>query len=166
MDKSSEFESYDLNTGIKNTLIIAKNEIKYVAEIEMDLGELPEIQASSGQINQVLLNIIINAAYAIKEKQIDKLGLIKISSYHDDQFVFCSIQDNGFGMNEETLQRIFNAFFTTKPMGQGTGLGLSISYDIIVNKHSGDISVSSEKGIGTTFIIKLPLAANPRNNEK
>lgn len=166
VDKSSEFESYDLNTGIKNTLIIAKNEIKYVAEIEMDLGELPEIQASSGQINQVLLNIIINAAYAIKEKQMDKLGLIKISSYHDDQFVFCSIQDNGLGMNEETLQRIFNAFFTTKPMGQGTGLGLSISYDIIVNKHSGDISVSSEKGIGTTFIIKLPLAANPRNNEK
>jgi two-component system NtrC family sensor kinase len=161
VDKSSEFENYDLNTGIRNTLIIAKNEIKYVAEIELDLRELPEIQASSGQINQVLLNIIINAAYAIKEKQSDKMGMIKIASNHDDQFVYCSIKDNGLGMSEETLKNIFNAFFTTKPIGEGTGLGLSISYDIIVNKHCGDISVTSEKGIGTTFIIKLPLVISP-----
>ena len=160
VDKSSELEYYDLNAGIKNTLIIAKNEIKYVAEIEVNLGELPEIQASAGQINQVLLNMIINAAYAIKEKQMDKLGIVKITSYHKDQFVYCCIQDNGLGMTEETIQKIFTAFFTTKPSGQGTGLGLSISYDIVVNKHCGDISVSSEKGIGTTFTIKLPLNAH------
>lgn len=160
VDKSSEFECYDLNTGIKNTLIIAKNEMRYVAEIEVELGQLPEIQASAGQINQVLLNIIINAAHAIKEKQMNKLGMVRITSYHDDQFVYCSIQDNGLGMTEGTLKSIFNAFFTTKPSGQGTGLGLSISYDIVVNKHCGDISVFSEKGIGTTFTIKLPLAAS------
>jgi len=159
VDKSSELECYDLNAGIKNTLIIAKNEIKYVAEIEVDLGEVPEIQASAGQINQVLLNIIINAAHAIKEKQMDKLGMVKITSYHKEQFVYCCIQDNGLGMTAETIKNIFTAFFTTKPSGQGTGLGLSISYDIIVNKHCGDISVSSEKGIGTTFTIKLPLNA-------
>jgi len=163
VDKGSEFECYDLNSGIKNTLIIAKNEIKYVAEIKLDLGEIPEIQASSGQINQVLLNIIINAAHGIKEKQMDKLGMIKITSYHKDQFVYCSIEDNGIGMTAETREKIFNAFFTTKPRGQGTGLGLSISYDIVINKHCGDISVISEKGLGTTFIIKLPLANGNKN---
>jgi len=166
VDKNSEFECYDLNTGIKNTLIIAKNEIKYVAEIEVDLGELPEVHASAGQINQVLLNIIINAAYAIKEKQMDKLGMIKINSYYDDQFVCCSIQDNGIGMTAETIKNIFNAFFTTKPSGDGTGLGLSISYDIVVNKHCGDISVISEKDIGTTFTIKLPLTGCNKHNDK
>ncbi|GMA98909.1 PAS domain S-box protein [Pelosinus sp. IPA-1] len=157
VDRGSEFENYDLNTGIKNTLIIARNEIKYVAEIQIDLGELPELQASSGQINQVLLNMIINAAYAIKEKKMDKLGMVKITSYHDNQFAYCSIQDNGIGMSEEISKNIFNAFYTTKPIGEGTGLGLSISYDIIVNKHHGGISVISEKGVGTTFTIKLPL---------
>ncbi|MDF2564111.1 MAG: sensor signal transduction histidine kinase [Massilibacillus sp.] len=157
VDQGSEFESYDLNAGIKNTLIVAKNEIKYVAEIEVELGELPHIQALAGQINQVLLNIILNAAYAIKEKKMDKLGRVKITSYHDNQFAYCLIQDNGIGMSEETAKNIFNAFFTTKPVGEGTGLGLSISYDIIVNKHHGNISVISEKGTGTTFTIKLPL---------
>jgi len=165
VDKNSEFESYDLNTGIKNTLIVGRNEIKYVADIEVNLGELPEIQASAGQINQVLLNIIINAAQAIKEKHMSKLGMVKITSYHDDQFVYCSIQDDGLGMTAETIKNIFNAFFTTKPSGQGTGLGLSISYDIVVNKHGGDISVVSEKGIGTTFTIKLPLTASDKYND-
>jgi len=159
VDKNSEQECYDLNAGIKSTLIIARNEIKYVADIEVELGELPVIQASAGKINQVLLNIIINAAHAIKEKQMDDLGLVKISSCHDDGFVYCSIQDNGIGMTAETMKNIFEAFFTTKKSGHGTGLGLSISYDIVVNKHCGDISVISEKGIGTTFMIKLPLAA-------
>lgn len=157
VDQGSDFVSYDLNAGIQNTLIVAKNEIKYVAEIQVELGELPHIQALAGQINQVLLNIILNAAYAIKEKKMDKLGRVKITSYHDKQFAYCLIQDNGIGMSEETAKNIFNAFFTTKPVGKGTGLGLSISYDIIVNKHHGDISVISEKGIGTTFSIKLPL---------
>ena len=165
VDKNSEFECYDLNVGIKNTLIIGRNEIKYVAEMELELGEIPEIQASAGQINQVLLNIIINAAHGIKEKQMGKLGMIRITSRHDDQFVYCSIQDNGIGMTAETIKNIFTAFFTTKPSGQGTGLGLSISYDIVVNKHRGDISVSSEKGIGTTFTIKLPIASSCKHKD-
>jgi PAS domain S-box-containing protein len=166
VDRGSEFENYDLNTGIKNTLIVAKNEIKYVAEIQVELAELPELQASSGQINQVLLNIIINAAHAIKEKQMDKLGIIKITSYHDNQFAYCSIQDNGIGMSKEISKKIFNAFYTTKPIGQGTGLGLSISYDIIANKHHGDISFISEKGVGTTFTIKLPLNIGNKNEDE
>jgi signal transduction histidine kinase len=118
---------------------------------------LPTVRAIGGQINQVLLNLIMNAAHSIKAKGVDGLGLITVSTYTDGQFVYCSIADNGTGIAEEIKKDVFNPFFTTKPVGQGTGLGLSISYDIMVNKHQGNISFTSETGIGTTFVIKLPL---------
>ncbi|MDU2066603.1 MAG: PAS domain S-box protein [Sporomusaceae bacterium] len=156
-DRQNEFDAYDLNEGIKNTLIIAKNEVKYVAEVETDLKAVPAFSASSGQINQVLLNLIVNAAHAIAAKQLDAMGKIKISTHHDESFAYCLIQDNGVGMSKDIKEKIFNAFFTTKPVGKGTGLGLSISYDIIVNKHEGVLEVESQEGVGTTFIIKLPL---------
>lgn len=157
VDQQGRFEEYNLNEGIRSTLIVARNEIKYVAEVKDTLAEIPAIMAVGGQVNQVLLNIIVNAAHAIKAKDVDSLGLITISTCADDQFVYCSIVDTGTGIPEEIRKDIFNPFFTTKPAGQGTGLGLSISYDIIVNKHHGDILLESEVGAGTTFIIKLPL---------
>ncbi|MDU2064760.1 MAG: PAS domain S-box protein [Sporomusaceae bacterium] len=156
-DRQNEFDAYDLNEGIKNTLIIAKNEVKYVAEVETDLREIPAFSASSGQINQVLLNIIVNAAHAITAKQNEGMGKIKIATHHDENFAYCIIKDSGIGMSKDVKEKIFNAFFTTKPLGKGTGLGLSISYDIIVNKHEGTLDVESQEGVGTTFIIKLPL---------
>lgn len=156
-DQEGVFEQYDLNAGIESALLIGKNEIKYTSELEMSLNEIPLIDANAGQINQVLLNIIINASHAIKEKELNGLGLIKIKTYCDENFVYCSIEDNGVGISEENLAKVFNAFYTTKPMGIGTGLGLSISNDIIRNKHKGDIYIESKKDMYTIITIKLPI---------
>jgi signal transduction histidine kinase len=161
MDKEAVYEEeYDLRRGIENSLIMAQNEIKYVAEVEQNLGDIPLIVAIGNEINQVLLNFIVNAAHAIKMKESEILGLIKIGTYHDEGFVYCSIEDNGVGISEENLKQIFNPFFTTKAVGDGTGLGLSISYDIVVNQHHGEILAESEIGLGTKFIIKLPIQQN------
>ncbi|WP_425058817.1 cache domain-containing protein [Sporomusa carbonis] len=157
VDQKNQFEEYDLNEGVKNSLTVARNEVKYVAEVQQDLTPIPPIKAIGSQINQVILNIILNATHAIKAKGLDSLGLITIKTYADERFAYCSIEDNGTGIPEEARKDIFNPFFTTKPVGEGTGLGLSISYDIIVNKHHGEISFISEVGVGTVFIIKLPL---------
>lgn len=157
VDQQNEMSEYDLNEGIQNTLIVANNEIKYYAKVEVDLQEIPLIYANGGQINQVLLNLIINAVHAIKSRDSEKMGLIKISTYNDDNFVYCSIEDNGIGIEECNISKIFDPFFTTKSIGAGTGLGLSISYDIITNKHGGQLLVKSTKGEGSIFTIKLPL---------
>jgi len=155
---TGEFEEYDLNDGINNTLIIVKNEIKYNCDIKTNLGEIPMINVIGSEINQVLLNMIINASHAIKDK-IDKSnirGEIIITTYCDNDFVCFSIEDNGSGISKENLNRIFEPFFTTKPVGIGTGLGLSISYEIIKNKHKGEIEINSTVGLGTKITIKLP----------
>lgn len=156
VDNLDQLIDYDLNEGIENSLMVANNEIKYHADIEKNLGDISSIALPGNQINQVLLNIIINAAHAIRDKQGEKRGLIKLSTYEDKGFVCCDIEDNGIGVTEENLNKIFNPFFTTKPIGQGTGLGLSISYDIIVNKYGGEMTVKSTPDIGTVFTIKLP----------
>jgi signal transduction histidine kinase len=152
---SNEFSDYDINSNIKSTIVIAYNEIKYNAKVEEDLEEVPLIQAIGGEINQVILNMLINASHSIKSKGVQ--GIIKIHTYCEDDYVKCEISDNGNGIEEKNLKDIFNPFFTTKPVGQGTGLGLSVSHDIIVNKHSGKIDVKSCVGEGATFIISLPI---------
>lgn len=153
---------FDLNQGISNTLTIAKNEYKYYAEIITNLNNLPTLKCIPGQINQVLLNLLLNAIYSIKKKYGKgfKKGIIHFNTYHDSNYVYCEIGDNGEGIAKVKLPKIYNPFYTTKPVGEGTGLGLSIVYDIIVNKHQGTIDVVSEEGIGTTFIIKLPIVMN------
>lgn len=155
------FEQYDLNYGITNTLVIAKNEIKYNSNIEIELDEIPQVEAIPSEINQVILNLIINSSHAIKEKQenadLDYFGLLKIYTFSDDLFVSCVIEDNGTGIPKENLDKIFEPFFTTKPIGKGTGLGLSIAYDIIKNTHKGDLIVDSVLGEGTKVTIKLPI---------
>lgn len=158
VDQIDGFEDYDLNDGIKNTLIIALNEIKYHAEVVADLKEIPIISARGGEINQVLLNLIVNAAHGTKIKKSNETSLIKISTYNDDEYVYCEIEDNGIGIPSENLFKIFDPFYTTKPVGEGTGLGLSIAYNIIRNKHKGDIWVESKVGVGTKFAFKLPLS--------
>lgn len=150
-----QFEDYDLNKGILNTLAIVNNEIKYFARVDKDLGDIPCIKARGGLINQALLNLIVNAVHAIKEKA--KQGMLMIKTFAKEGYVYCLITDNGIGIPQVNLADIFTPFFTTKPVGKGTGLGLSITYDIIVNKHGGEIHVESEEGVGTTFILQLPI---------
>lgn len=151
----NELEDFDLNKAILDTLVIAQNEIKYFATVKRDFGEIPTVKAKHGEISQVILNILINAVHAIKDKGI--IGEIGIRTFADSIYVSCEISDNGCGIPEEYLNKIFEPFFTTKPVGKGTGLGLSISYDIIVKKHNGKLTVNSELGKGTAFTVLLPI---------
>lgn len=151
------FEPYHLHEGLDSTLLVAHNEIKHVATVEKNLGSIPMIEAVSGEINQVLLNLIVNAAHAIKAKQSERAGVINIATWADADFIYCAIADSGIGIKPEHEHNLFNPFFTTKPVGQGTGMGLSISYDIVVNRHKGDIWVESVEGQGAKFIVKLPI---------
>ncbi|UCV16010.1 bacteriohemerythrin [Quatrionicoccus australiensis] len=141
----------NLNEALESTLNVVWNEIKYKAEVVRELGEIPEIECVPAQINQVFMNLLVNAAQAIEQR-----GSITLRSGLENGYVWFEFADTGKGMNAETAKRIFEPFFTTKPIGQGTGLGLSISYDIIVKKHGGRIDVSSEPGQGTTFRLWLP----------
>lgn len=143
----------DINDGLRSTINIAWNELKRKAEIIQELNELPPVKINIQEINQVILNILINAAQAIEKK-----GIITIKSWAKDQYVIISLADNGPGINEENIKRIFEPFYTTKAVGKGTGLGLAISYEIM-KKHHGEIQVNSQLGVGTTFILKFPIQA-------
>jgi signal transduction histidine kinase len=144
----------NLNDCIDQTLVIANNVLKARVEVIKRYGELPPVACSPSQINQVLLNMMSNAAQAIEHAQ----GKLLLKTEADGDWVRISIQDNGKGIAAEHLQKIFDPFFTTKPVGQGTGLGLSISYQII-QAHGGTIQVASVPGKGTRFVISLPAAA-------
>lgn len=145
-------EAVDLNDCVRSALLIARNHIKDKAEVVLGLGELPAVSAAPSQINQVLLNLLTNAAQAMVGQ-----GRIQIRSWAEGDWVCVSVQDSGCGMAPEVARRIFDPFFTTKPVGEGTGLGLSISYKIIQD-HGGSIRVASELGRGTRFLIRLPTA--------
>ncbi len=157
IDQQRAFEQYDLINGLHSTLLMVQNEIKHYATVEKQLQNIPIIEAVGDEINQVLLNIIVNAAHAIKGKNSGEAGVIKIAIWNDKEFVYCAIKDNGAGIMPADMSSIFNPFFTTKAVGQGTGMGLSISYDIIVNRHNGEILVESSQGNGATFTVKLPI---------
>ncbi|HOX33586.1 MAG TPA: ATP-binding protein [Spirochaetales bacterium] len=174
IDASGQFDFYDVNAGIENSLVVAWNEIKYVAEIRKSLGELPKIKALGGEINQVILNLLVNAAQAIESQKRPEKGLIEIATSlrraeggAGGDRVVIEIGDDGPGIPEPIRLRIFDPFFTTKEPGKGTGLGLSISYDIVVSKHGGSLTVESSPGEGATFVIELPVAgpSGPRAAE-
>jgi PAS domain S-box-containing protein len=141
----------NLNDGITSTLNIVWNELKYTCKVEKDFGDIPDLFCIPNQLNQVFMNILINAGHAIKGDQ----GLIKVRTWSDEQNINVSIEDNGAGIEPQNLKKIFEPFFTTKEVGKGTGLGLSLAYDI-VKKHHGRIDVWSEVGTGTRFTIVLP----------
>lgn len=147
---SAQWQDADLLAGLDSTLNVAKSEIKSKAEVIKQYSKLPAVRCNPGQINQVFLNLIMNAIQAIDDK-----GTITLSSGQEAGWVWISIEDTGIGMAPDVLQRIFDPFFTTKPVGKGTGLGLSVSYDI-VKKHGGRIDVRSEPGKGTRFCVWLP----------
>lgn len=152
----------DLNHGIQVTAAISKNEWKYNSDLEMNLDpNLPAISCIPDEINQVILNLIINAVHAIQlaiGKDSGIKGKILIETKQHASSVELKISDTGTGIKQENLSRIFDPFFTTKEVGKGTGQGLSIAHDIIVNKHKGSISVESVYGKGATFIIQLPIS--------
>lgn len=152
----------DLNRAIESTITVARNEWKYLAEMETELADdLPAVMLLPGEFNQVILNIIVNAAHAIEEKRThsesDKLGTIKIRTEQQDNSILISISDTGNGIPENIKERVFDPFFTTKQVGKGTGQGLAIAYSVVVDKHQGKITVESTPGEGTTFYIKLPI---------
>ncbi|HWQ61153.1 MAG TPA: ATP-binding protein [Negativicutes bacterium] len=157
VDRQGAFRRYDLNESIENTLLVAHNQIKQYAEVERSLGSLPPVEAVRGEIDQVLLNLLVNAAQAIGARRKAERGVIRIATWCDDDAVYCAIEDNGVGISGQHLSSIFDPFFTTKPVGQGTGLGLSISYDIIVDHHQGELSVESVEGQGAKFTVRLPI---------
>ncbi len=161
IDQAEAFDEYDLNHGIEATLIVARNAIKYHADVVTEFADIPHIPCNASQINQVFLNILVNAAQAIESQHRETNGSIKIRTYSDDVHVICQIVDDGPGIPQENIEKVFDPFFTTKPVGKGTGLGLSVSYDIIVRKHKGELLVKSEAGKGTEFMIKLPIKPAP-----
>ena len=152
VDARQEWESVDLHAGIDSTLNIVNNEIKYKADVVKHYGALPEVQCLPSELNQVFMNLLVNAAHAITAER----GTITISTGVDGPNVWVEVADTGAGIAQENLKRIFAPFFTTKPVGKGTGLGLSLSYGI-VQKHSGRMEVHSELGVGTRFKITLPI---------
>lgn len=154
-----EQSAADLNHAIETTLIVARNEYKYSARVETRFGVLPEVICNIGELNQVLLNLIVNAAHAIRESGRDaETGRITITTEHARDRVLIRVSDNGCGIPTENIEKIFDPFFTTKEVGLGTGQGLAIARSIIVDKHGGLIDVQSEPGAGTSFILSLPIA--------
>jgi two-component system NtrC family sensor kinase len=148
----------NLNDALETTINIAWNEIKYVATLNRDFGDIPQLLCYPQMLNQVFLNLIVNAAHALGDTQ----GTITVRTWNDEKNVNVSVSDSGCGIPDDIRQRIFEPFFTTKEVGKGTGLGLSISYDII-RKHGGEITVESQVGVGTTFTVSLPPSGPPRD---
>jgi signal transduction histidine kinase len=151
----------DINKSIESTITVARNEWKYVAEMQTDLdASLPLVPCRPGEFNQVILNMIINAAHAIAEVPKDRQaapGTIRIATDRVGGNARITISDTGTGIPPEIQSRIFDPFFTTKEVGRGTGQGLAICFPVIVEKHGGTIEVESEVGKGTSFTITLPL---------
>ncbi len=156
---SDDKQKIDINRAIESTTIVARNEWKYIADLQFDFeADLAPLNCFAGEINQVILNMIVNACHAIQDMtQGKEKGKIVISTAQEHDNIIIKITDNGVGMDEKTRQRVFDPFFTTKEVGQGTGQGLSLAYAVIVDQHEGEISVESTLGRGTTFIIKLPV---------
>lgn len=165
VDQRADWEWADLHQGLDSTLNIVNNEIKYKADVQREYGRLPEVQCLASELNQVFMNLLVNAAHAIHKPR----GTITVRTgtlgEGDVARVWVEVQDDGCGIAPEALKRIFDPFFTTKPVGQGTGLGLSLSYGI-VRKHDGTIDVRSTPGEGSCFRVTLPVrhagAAEPQ----
>ena len=147
----------DLNQSIRDTLIVAQNEYKSCAVVETALEEVPKIMCFPGRINQVLLNLIVNAAHAVADAKRESGGKIRVSSHAEDGMVSVTVSDNGVGIPAHIRSKVFDPFFTTKVVGKGTGQGLSIARSIIVEAHGGTLSFESELGEGTAFTFKVPI---------
>jgi signal transduction histidine kinase len=158
-----EMHPVDLNQGVQATLTIATHEYKYVADLETELGEIPQVVCHAGDVNQVVLNLVVNAAHAIGDvvKDSGEKGKIKVRTYLEAEFVVITVTDTGCGIPVDARPHLFEPFFTTKEVGKGTGQGLAIARSVVVDKHGGSLDFDTELGHGTTFIIRLPIAGRP-----
>ncbi len=158
---SEESAPQDINALIETTLTLSHSEYKYVAELETELGEIPSVPCHAGDLGQVVLNLVVNAAHAVGDKMegTGELGKIFIRTRLEDDFVAIEVQDTGVGIPEDIVHRIFDPFFTTKEVGKGTGQGLAISHRIVVEKHRGRLEVTPDPGKGSTFRVLLPVDA-------
>jgi signal transduction histidine kinase len=148
----------DLNQALRGTVEVARSETRSIAAVSLDLGALPLVPCFLGDLNQVFLNLIVNAAHAIEDTLAGqrRSGAISIRSWNDDDHVSIAVTDDGVGIPEAIRDQIFLPFFTTKQVGRGTGQGLAIARSIVVDKHGGSLSFESELGRGTTFTVRLP----------
>lgn len=162
-----EMAAVDINRCVQSTLTVAHNEYKYVAEVVADLGEMPLVTCLIGEINQVILNVVVNAAHAIadKVKGTDQKGRITVRTRAEQGAVLLSIGDDGTGISKEIHHRVYDPFFTTKEVGRGTGQGLAIARSVVVDKHGGELWFDTEVGKGTTFFIRLPVAGRTRKQD-
>lgn len=164
----------DLNEAVRNTLVVAANEIRYVAEVDTDLEALPPVWCHLGDVNQIILNLVVNAAHAIAEKVGDtgERGTITISTRHTGDHVALQVTDTGCGIPDDIAHRVFEPFFTTKDVGAGTGQGLALAYTLVTERHHGTIAFNSREDHGTTFTVTLPTtptthtASVPGNTEE
>ncbi len=153
-------DAMDLNEALRSTLTVTRNEYKYVADVEVELGEVPPVVCHLSSLNQVFLNLIVNAAQAIEDSggpSTKSRGTIRVKSYCEGDEAIVEISDTGGGIPEDIQTRIFEPFFTTKEVGRGTGQGLAIARNIVVEQHGGSLTFESIVGRGTTFYIRLPL---------
>jgi two-component system NtrC family sensor kinase len=146
-----EYKDADINECIESAITIVWNELKYKSTLEKNYGKLPLTKCYTRQINQIFVNLLINAVNSIAQQ-----GIITIKTWHKDSWVWMEVSDTGCGIPRENLAKIFEPFFTTKDVGKGTGLGLSITYEI-VRRHKGEITVKSEVGKGTSFTVRIPI---------
>jgi two-component system, NtrC family, sensor kinase len=159
IDRNAQQSTIDLNRAIESTLVVASNEFKYVAEVKTDFGALPAVICHLGDLNQVFLNLFVNAAHAIGEASEDgkTKGLITVRTYCDGDDVVVAISDTGRGIPESIRGKVFDPFFTTKEVGKGTGQGLALARTIVAERHGGTLTFESQVGKGTTFYVRLPI---------
>jgi signal transduction histidine kinase len=148
----------DLNEAIANTIVVANNEIKYVADVATEMGDLPLVYCHLGDINQVVLNLVVNAAHAIGSADRGR-GTITVRTFLDGGYAVIEIADTGTGVPPEIADKLFDPFFTTKEVGTGTGQGLALVRTLVTDRHGGTIDFTSEVGVGTVFTIRLPTGA-------
>jgi len=162
-----EMAAVDLNNAVRNTLTIARNEYKHVAELEIDLGDIPPVLCHAGDVNQAVLNVVVNAAHAISDvvKDSETKGRMTVRTYAEGDWVVISIADTGSGISEAIRDRIFDPFFTTKGVGKGSGQGLALARSVIVDRHGGEIAFSTEVGRGSTFLLRLPVNGKDSKRE-
>lgn len=156
-DLTAQFVLFDINAGIEETLVIARNTYKYCAEMRTSYGDFPEICCVPDLLRQVFLNLLVNSVHAIEAENRGVKGMIEITTVRRGDHVLCTFADDGPGVPETIRHRVFEPFFTTKPPGKGTGLGLSLCHEIVVKRHRGKLSVSSRPGGGAVFTLQLPI---------
>jgi two-component system, NtrC family, sensor kinase len=164
----AEMAVADLNRMVQTTLTIARSAYKDVASLETDFGSLPPVRCFVGDINQVILNLVVNAAHAVGDAvgNTGELGTIKVTTRRDGDDAVISVADTGTGISESVAPRVFEPFFTTKGVGQGTGQGLSMAWATVKEKHGGEIRFTTEVGKGTTFFVRIPIAGLKRRGEE